>query len=786
MRSVSGLATLGLLLLTWPTRGQEVPELTKARQKVVSDLLGACRKAGAYTVEGKGQRAVVRFDEKKLRAVVAQRRAQVTPELVDALLALGARVDERFQPLVLPLLRACGQEKKDHRALGLAAYLAALMNRRTLRQGEAMRGYQQAAQHFALAEETVWQAASVNNVGAMLYDQGEHEEALKHYRQALAMRQHEVDRLASSAPEDRALNFAASLPLTRDVLLSVAAHVEGSAPATYSAVWPTRSAITRAQERRHLAVLAAAGSPKVQTLYHRLLLLRQQRVRLLLAPLSPDVKARDERLERLVKDIEQVEQDLLPLLPDLTRAEHLAQSTPGHLQKALPGRTAFVDLLRYVHFEHSPKVKGKKGERYTARYVAFVLRRQRLVRVDLGNAKTINDALTLWRQALIEGSAAATRHGKEARRLTWDKLVKQLKGIDTVYLAPDGRLTQLPWAALPGERPGTVLLEEKALAVVPHGAFLLDRLSAPAGKEEKRPVLLAVGAVRYDDRPQNLGGKELAALGQGKRSPAVGAKGGPKWDYLEGTEKELERVKGLAGRFTLRALTGAEASTARLLVELPKARVAHLATHGFFADARFRSVLQLDQTLFARLVRVDDGSTGRRIGAGARSPLVLSGLVLAGANRADTADRGIVSADDLVRLDLMRLHLAVLSACETGLGEVGGGEGVFGLQRAFHIAGCGNVIASLWKVNDEATAALMVLFYRYLQEHKLAPIEALRQAQLALHHNPTQITKWSQGGRGINLKTIYTGSGKPPPEVKASGKTPPRLWAAFSLSGLGR
>src|SRR4029079_16945786 len=102
---------------------------------------------------------------------------------------------------------------------------------------------------------------------------------------------------------------------------------------------------------------------------------------------------------------------------------------------------------------------------------------------------------------------------------------------------------------------------------------------------------------------------------------------------------------------------------------------------------------------------------GERMGAGARSPLVLSGLVCAGANLADTPQRGILSADAVASLDLRGLELAVLSACETGLGDVAGGEGVFGLQRAFHLAGAHNVVASLWKVDDQATAALMTLFY---------------------------------------------------------------------------
>ena len=97
---------------------------------------------------------------------------------------------------------------------------------------------------------------------------------------------------------------------------------------------------------------------------------------------------------------------------------------------------------------------------------------------------------------------------------------------------------------------------------------------------------------------------------------------------------------------------------------------------------------------------------------------MLIGLVLAGANRPETPGRGILTGEAIVGLDLRGLELAVLSACETGLGDVAGGEGVFGLQRAFHVAGCRNVVASLWKVDDEATAALMALFYRHLWEEE--------------------------------------------------------------------
>ncbi|MCI0458045.1 MAG: CHAT domain-containing protein, partial [Gemmataceae bacterium] len=354
-----------------------------------------------------------------------------------------------------------------------------------------------------------------------------------------------------------------------------------------------------------------------------------------------------------------------------------------------------------------------------------------------------------------------------------------------VYLAPDAALTQLPWAALPGKAKGSVLLEDHALAVVPHGPFLLDQLTAPARKQGGAEGLLVVGGVRYDERPAPL---LVAAIDDPRSQRSGAAVGDLSWNYLAGSERELRQVSTLAQGQRVRALSGVEASTDRLLAELPKARYAHLATHGFFADKSFRSVLQLDEQLFARR-ELADGRIGERIGEGARNPLVLSGLVLAGANQKDLPDRGIVTADTIVGLNLSGLELAVLSACETGLGDVAGGEGVFGLQRAFHLAGTKNVIASLWKVDDQATAALMTLFYRNLWQENLPPIEALRQAQLALYRHPQHIPTWAQGERGPNLKKpqpATTPTAADQPAAALAGTAPVKLWAAFVLSGAGR
>lgn len=103
------------------------------------------------------------------------------------------------------------------------------------------------------------------------------------------------------------------------------------------------------------------------------------------------------------------------------------------------------------------------------------------------------------------------------------------------------------------------------------------------------------------------------------------------------------------------------------------------------------------------------------------------------------SDGRVWSGLSIVDLPLRKSRLVTLSACEIGLGDLTGGEGVQGLQRAFHLAGSPNVVASLWKVNDEATAALMAEFYHEMWSKKMAPIEALHEAQLAIYRRPDLI-----------------------------------------------
>ena len=630
-------------------------------------------------------------------------------------------------------------------------------------------------------------ARSLHNLATGLWASGKYADAEVRFREALKMYRALVTSQAESGAEGDALTQAASQPLTRDWFLSNA-RLNKSDPATvYAEVWADKSAIAREAERRALRARAVTN-PKAAAILSELRDVRYQRSQLLLAPMPADAKdvvKRDTTLDRFARRITELNDSLRPLLPVVERLDKLDKSTFADLQQALPADAVFVDFLSYVHFELDRNKPGKDGEKWTKTYVAFVVTKTAVHWIDLKDAAPIERAVGLWREAITTSPyVVATDLPARVRERVWEPIRKVLPPrVKVVYVSPDAALTGVPWAALPGGSPGTILLEDHAVAVVPHGPFLLGSLW-PRPANPDRPVgLLAIGGISYDAEPVSAGGSEVA-LSRGTRGelPIDPAKQ-LAWSNLPGTKAEADQIlRRAAGRkLTTRSLAGAEATAERVLAELPNARNAHIGTHGFFADPSFRSSLQVDPKLF------ETARFGQeRVGHGAINSMVMSGLVFAGANRVGTPGRGIVTGEALLDRDLSGLELAVLSACETGLGDVAGGEGVFGLQRAFHVAGTRNVVASLWKVNDEVTAALIGEFFRQQWEMNLPPVEALRQAQLAVYRADPKDFR-AMAFRGIEMGDIKNPNIPMVGPPLASGKSnPPVLWAAFTLSGVGR
>jgi CHAT domain-containing protein/Tfp pilus assembly protein PilF len=616
---------------------------------------------------------------------------------------------------------------------------------------------------------------SLERLAGLYHAAGEYEKVEVLCREALDMTRALLRRHADLAAEAEALNFAATQPLIRDALLSVT-HDRDNAAAVYDDLWDSRALLTQLQEQRHRQ-LAASLDPALRDLADQLRLARLSLSRRLLRPLNnPDANRAD--IARLTEAKEDLEKRLavrmkLPRLP--------TSKVPAsrRLSRMLPAGTCFVDLYRYTHFQYDSERKGKRGEKRTLRYVAFVVRPgSATARIELGEADTIGRAWADWRNAITATRPDEAAERKAAATLAhhvWEPLRKELpRDLQTVYLTADGSLHQVPWGALPGTKAGTVLLEEYAICLVPHGPFLLQRLQENRTTEEATAGrLLAVGGIDYQDCA--AADAPVTAL----REAALPARG-IRWPQLKGTDRERQEVAALArrtGRLEVTERSGIQATTEQFQVHLPLARYAHVATHGFFADPKFRSALQIDAREFGTPDMRD-----RR--GGARSPLSLSGLVFAGANRSGkeaAEDRGILTAEGLIGLRMEGLELAVLSACETGLGAYGDGEGVYGLQRAFHVAGCRNVVASLWKVDDDATQTLMALFYANLWQKKMDPAEALRQAQLTMYRNPTAVAVARRRGVDFTESDLPKVVAEP---VEKGKHTPPAQWAAFTFSGV--
>jgi CHAT domain-containing protein/tetratricopeptide (TPR) repeat protein len=633
-------------------------------------------------------------------------------------------------------------------------------------------------------------AISLYNLSGLLNGVGAFGEAKPFVQQGVDMQHGLAEILLAAYSEAEAMNYLATLPAALDLLVTVCLRVAGSEEAVYARVWRGKAGVARLLQRRQTELFhQAAADPAAHRDVEAWRDVRGRLARLLLATADGrDHPDRLARLQQLTADKERLERQLAEAIPVFARHQALERSPHTKLVEVIPEHTVVLDLTGFTRFEQDPQIKGKKGKRQTPSYIGFVLAKGRPVRaVDLGPAAPINDAVRTWRTA-IKGRQASPA-AEIIRRLVWEPLARQFAPeTTTVVLALDGLLTAVPWAALPGGRPGTVLLEQYTLATVPHAPFLLDRLTALAPPTDERGVLLAVGGVAYDLAPKPVEDEKtklelLAVL------PAETARGrGDDGKELAGTLDERNAVTQLAGSRTVVRLEGAGAGAAQLLRDLPRARWAHIATHGFFADPSIPSVLRPDLRLFSAIGR-------ENVGAGLRNPLVLSGLVLAGANRprADIDasardDLGILTAEAIAGLPLQDLELVVLSACETGLGLVGGGEGVFGLQRAFHLAGAHNVVASLWNVDDQATAALMAIFYDQLWRQHNPPIEALRTAQLTLYRHPGLINKLAKARGTPDFDKLV----KRPEPSADHGKpaltehAPIEQWAAFVLSGWGR
>ncbi len=396
------------------------------------------------------------------------------------------------------------------------------------------------------------------------------------------------------------------------------------------------------------------------------------------------------------------------------------------VRRALAKDTVLVEVARLPIWDHKARMPERSW--LGPRYVAWIIPAagQGAVRlVDLGEAGEIEDAVWRTRVALGRNKPLKDlrRELDTLARLVLRPIEEHAGNAAHWIISPDADLWLVPWSALP--------LRDGTYAIVQH------RISyAVSGRDLTRspdPTAPAASLVLADPDFD----MQFAPPPGGPPAVRSGGLGNVRWQRLPGTAAEVEAIVPLLQKLTgskPRVYTGAKAQ-AEIVKSAKRPHALVLSTHGFFLPDQItgpgtgRGMHRPDKDQPERPAPRRPAATGPR-----ENPLLRCGLVFAGANRknSSTIDRGgdgIMTGLEVIGIDLRGTKLVVLSACETGLGQVRNGEGVAGLRQAFQLAGAGCVVASLWQVPDRETAQLMARFWAELVRGR-SKAEALRLAQL--------------------------------------------------------
>ncbi|NOK32017.1 CHAT domain-containing protein [Corallococcus exercitus] len=447
---------------------------------------------------------------------------------------------------------------------------------------------------------------------------------------------------------------------------------------------------------------------------------------------------------------------------DALEATLASRSAPLRALAALPAPGDIVDrvaealpkdgaLVEFITYEDRPLVQGTGTSQL--RCLALVLLPDASIRaLDLGPAGPIEAAASSLRDALARRDAAFEGSSHALYQLAFQPLLPLLGKARRLFLSPDGELALVPFAALhDGQQ---YLVDSYDFTYVTSGKDLLPRAQEP--RPASSVVVLADPAFNTGPRISALptGGASLVAeRSPSRREDLVARDWAPV--PLPGSREEAEAIQRLFPQAQL--FLGAKATKERLL-HLRTPGILHLATHGFFLED---ATAQENSRAVATFGALGEDPQAAR----PPDPLLRSGLLLAGetaktsAPGASASDSALVTALELAGLDLWGTQLVVLSACDTGRGAVRRGQGVYGLRRAFLVAGAETVVMSLWKVDDATTRTLMETYYRHLlggEGLATALREAMRELRRAQPH-PHYWAPFIAMGRDTPLRLLDAG-----------------------------
>ncbi len=415
--------------------------------------------------------------------------------------------------------------------------------------------------------------------------------------------------------------------------------------------------------------------------------------------------------------------------------------------EALPADAALIEFLTYVDRPLVREPGTPESHRSShLRYLALVLFPDGTIRFrDLGPAEPIDSAVSRLRDALAHRDAAFQAPAQVLYQLVFQPLLPLLDDTRHLFLSPDGQLALVPFAALHDGH--QFLVDAFDFTYVSSGRSLLPRLQERVPPDsvvvladpDFSAVLPALEPSKRND--SMLAMRSLPDVRFVSTLRAALARRAWAPEPLPGSRQEAESIKRLLPQ--ARLFLGPEATKERLLHQ-PAPGILHLATHGFFLEDEPPPP---DSRAVVHFGALSEGT----LASSPRDPLLRSGLVLAGTRTpvpsgshaaALSPDIALVTALEVAGLDLWGTQLVVLSACDTGRGDVKPGQGVYGLRRAFLVAGAETVVMSLWQVNDGTTRTLMEAYYRHLMAGQ-GRVTALREAMRELRRTHPHPHHWA-------------------------------------------
>jgi len=603
-------------------------------------------------------------------------------------------------------------------------------------------------QQKALGPDHPSVAESLGSLGEVLARTGDVERALEYALRAEEIGRNQLKLTTRTLSDREALRYASVRPSGLNITLVLAGNGLGSV--ARKSVWDAliRSRALVLEEmvfRRQLG--SHAGDPDFARLQVDLVRVSRRLANLTTrGPGSEPPETYRSRVAVARREKERAERALAAKSAHFERERARDRIGFKEVAASLPSTSALVAFARCQGLADNG-----------ASYLAFVLRgkQDEPAIVPLGSAAEIDSLILRWAEETGRGPLVAGRSldqadtfmrsaGTALRRRIWDPLLRRLGTASRIFVVHDGTLHLVTFAALP------VGTKEYLIESGPIIHYLSSERDIVAFSTPRKhgEGLLALGGPAFDEAAlqalpdHGAGGRRRLGDGAAPSSSTFrGARPGcPDFRSihfmdLPASAREVDEIvslwRGPTGEgASVAKLTGPHASEAAFKAEAPGRRVLHVATHGFFLGGRCRAPLRPERGIGG----LAPEATERPAISTAESPLLLSGLALAGANRRQVAgldeEDGILTAEEMSAMDLNGVDWAVLSACDTGVGELASGEGVLGLRRSLEVAGVATVIMSLWSVDDEAALEWMRALYQGRLVRGLSTSEAVRTASL--------------------------------------------------------